>query len=44
MVLPLGDATNQVLTLVERVGEQMRTTPCGDCSFVKLVGKYAWEA
>jgi protein-L-isoaspartate(D-aspartate) O-methyltransferase len=44
MVLPIGDATCQTLTLVERVGGQMQTTPCGDCSFVKLVGKYAWEA
>jgi protein-L-isoaspartate(D-aspartate) O-methyltransferase len=43
MVAPIGDATNQTLTLVERVGGQMRTTPCGDCSFVKLVGRYAWE-
>ncbi len=44
MVLPLGDQTSQTLTLVENVGGQMRTRPCGDCSFVPLVGKYAWNA
>jgi len=44
MVLPIGDATNQTLTLVENVGGTMRTTPHGECSFVKLVGKYAWDA
>ncbi len=43
MVLPIGDAANQTLTLVENVGGTMRTTPHGDCMFVKLVGKYAWE-
>src|SRR2546421_10047189 len=41
MVLPIGDATNQVLTLVENADGQMKTTSHGDCSFVKLVGKYA---
>lgn len=44
MVLPLGDATSQTLTLVENVGGEMKTTPYGDCTFVKLVGKYAWDA
>ena len=36
MMLPIGDATNQTLTLVEKVGGAMRTTPYGDCMFVKL--------
>ena len=44
MVLPLGDQTSQTLTLVENLGGQMRTRACGDCSFVPLVGKYAWNA
>jgi protein-L-isoaspartate(D-aspartate) O-methyltransferase len=43
MVLPLGDESNQVLTVVDKVQGQMRTRPQGDCRFVKLVGKYAWE-
>lgn len=44
MVLPVGELTNQVLTVVDNVGGQMRTTTHGDCSFVRLVGKYAWDA
>ena len=44
MVLPVGDVSSQTLTLVENVGGVMTTTKFGDCSFVKLVGKYAWDA
>ncbi len=44
MVVPVGAPTSQVLTLVENVAGVIRKTACGDCSFVKLVGKYAWEA
>jgi len=44
MMLPIGDAASQTLTLVEKVAGAMRTTPYGDCMFVKLVGKYAWES
>jgi protein-L-isoaspartate(D-aspartate) O-methyltransferase len=44
MVLPVGSAEEQVLTVVERVGAETRTRPAGECKFVKLVGKYAWEA
>jgi len=44
MVLPIGNAGGQTLTLVERVGGQMLTRTFGDCMFVPLVGKYAWEA
>src|SRR5438046_3204823 len=44
MVVPIGDALNQVLTLVEKVRGEMKTRECGECKFVKLVGKYAWEA
>jgi hypothetical protein len=29
---------------VEKSGGEMTTRPCGECKFVKLVGKYAWEA
>jgi len=43
MVVPIGGAVNQVLTLVEKVGGEMKTRECGECKFVKLVGKYAWE-
>jgi protein-L-isoaspartate(D-aspartate) O-methyltransferase len=44
MVLPIGDPASQTLTLVEKAGGAMRTTPYGDCMFVKLVGKYAWDS
>jgi protein-L-isoaspartate(D-aspartate) O-methyltransferase len=43
MVLPLGDQEAQTLTVVERTGGTMKLTPHGDCKFVRLVGKYAWE-
>ena len=43
MVMPVGDVTNQVLQLVEKVNGGMRTSEHSACMFVKLVGKYAWE-
>ena len=43
MVVPVGDVANQTLTMVEKVRGEMKTRLCGDCKFVKLVGKYAWE-
>jgi protein-L-isoaspartate(D-aspartate) O-methyltransferase len=43
MIVPVGDSLNQTLTLVQNMGGSMRVTPHGDCMFVKLVGKYAWE-
>jgi len=43
MVVPLGDEVNQRLTVVEKVHGEMRTRTHGECKFVKLVGKYAWE-
>ena len=44
MVLPVGDTANQVLTVVENAGGQVTSRTHGECKFVKLVGKYAWEA
>jgi len=43
MVVPVGSADNQVLTIVENVGGEIRQRTQGECRFVKLVGKYAWE-
>jgi protein-L-isoaspartate(D-aspartate) O-methyltransferase len=43
MVLPLGDMESQTLTVVENAGGTMKLTSHGDCKFVRLVGKYAWE-
>jgi len=44
LVLPLGDPVNQTLTVVEKVRGEMKTQEHGECKFVKLVGKYAWES
>jgi protein-L-isoaspartate(D-aspartate) O-methyltransferase len=44
IVAPVGDAANQTLTVVDSVRGELRTSYHGDCKFVKLVGKYAWEA
>jgi protein-L-isoaspartate(D-aspartate) O-methyltransferase len=44
MVLPVGSPEDQVLTVVQRVGGEIRKDAYGDCKFVKLVGKYAWES
>jgi protein-L-isoaspartate(D-aspartate) O-methyltransferase len=44
MVLPVGSADNQVLTIVENAGGEIRQRTHGECKFVKLVGKYAWDA
>ncbi len=43
MVLPIGDVESQTLTVVDNAGGRMRTRPHGECKFVRLVGKYAWE-
>jgi protein-L-isoaspartate(D-aspartate) O-methyltransferase len=43
MVVPVGPADNQVLTVVERTGGAIRQRSYGECKFVPLVGKYAWE-
>ena len=44
MVLPVGSPEDQILTVVERVGGEIRKEAAGECKFVKLVGKYAWDS
>jgi protein-L-isoaspartate(D-aspartate) O-methyltransferase len=44
MVMPVGDATNQTLEVIDKVQGVMRVTRHSGCVFVKLVGKYAWES
>jgi protein-L-isoaspartate(D-aspartate) O-methyltransferase len=44
MVIPVGDATNQVLQVIEKVAGVPRVTRDSGCVFVKLVGKYAWDS
>jgi protein-L-isoaspartate(D-aspartate) O-methyltransferase len=43
LVAPVGDEESQRLTVVEKVGGQVHTRTMGECKFVRLVGKYAWE-
>jgi protein-L-isoaspartate(D-aspartate) O-methyltransferase len=43
MVLPVGGADSQTLTVVDNIGGEARQRIHGECKFVKLVGKYAWE-
>jgi len=43
LVAPVGDEESQTLTLVERRHGEVHTRAMGECRFVKLVGKYAWE-
>jgi protein-L-isoaspartate(D-aspartate) O-methyltransferase len=43
LVMPIGDEEAQVLTIVEKVQGEMVTSVHGDCRFVPLVGRYAWE-
>ncbi len=42
MVLPIGDASTQTLTVVEKVNGLMRTRSEAGCVFVRLIGKYGW--
>jgi protein-L-isoaspartate(D-aspartate) O-methyltransferase len=44
MVMPVGEATTQVLQVIEKRGGEMQTTEHSGCVFVKLVGKYAWDS
>jgi protein-L-isoaspartate(D-aspartate) O-methyltransferase len=44
MVMPVGDADTQRLRVIDRVQGQMRVTDDSGCVFVKLIGKYAWQA
>jgi protein-L-isoaspartate(D-aspartate) O-methyltransferase len=44
MVMPVGEATTQVLQVIDKRGGEMHTTEHSGCVFVKLVGKYAWDS
>jgi protein-L-isoaspartate(D-aspartate) O-methyltransferase len=43
MVIPLGDREAQTLTLVERVGDGVRTSTIADVRFVPLVGQFGFD-
>ena len=43
MVIPLGDENTQTLTLVEKRGEEIRTTTATDVRFVPLLGQFGFR-
>jgi protein-L-isoaspartate(D-aspartate) O-methyltransferase len=42
LVAPVGSRSFQELTVVERVGPDLRQHQSGGCTFVPLVGQYGW--
>ena len=44
LVIPVGDAFVQDLFRVTKTEEGVRKEDLGGCRFVKLIGKYGWEA
>jgi protein-L-isoaspartate(D-aspartate) O-methyltransferase len=44
LVIPLGDRESQVLTLVERLGGQIRSTTVSDVRFVPLLGEFGFHS
>jgi protein-L-isoaspartate(D-aspartate) O-methyltransferase len=43
MIIPVGDAENQDLQLIERQGQTFRTTILEACRFVPLLGAFGWK-
>ena len=43
MVIPLGDRSNQTLTLVRRDGDALHTTTVADVRFVPLLGEFGFR-
>jgi protein-L-isoaspartate(D-aspartate) O-methyltransferase len=43
LIIPLGDRHNQVLTLAQRVGDEVRTTTVADVRFVPLLGEFGFR-
>jgi protein-L-isoaspartate(D-aspartate) O-methyltransferase len=44
MVIPVGSAMEQTLTIVERIGDRTREIPRFPCRFVKFIGSEAWPS
>jgi protein-L-isoaspartate(D-aspartate) O-methyltransferase len=44
MLIPVGDRTQQELTLVRRAGDAITTEPVGKCIFVPLLGRFGWPS
>jgi protein-L-isoaspartate(D-aspartate) O-methyltransferase len=43
LVLPLGEADLQGLACLRRTIGGLKLDYCGECRFVKLIGRYGWE-
>jgi len=43
LVIPIGDRSAQVLTLVQRVGGEVRTSTVADVRFVPLLGEFGFR-
>ena len=43
LLMPVGTHGAQTLTLVERLGVEIRQTPLGDARFVPLVGEHGFD-
>jgi len=43
MIIPVGDAENQELHLIERTDRALRTTILEPCRFVPLIGAHGWK-
>lgn len=43
LVIPIGSEFSQVLTVVEKSGANLKTTPVCGCIFVPLVGQEGWS-
>jgi protein-L-isoaspartate(D-aspartate) O-methyltransferase len=43
MVIPLGDRNSQTLTLVQREGDDLRTSTVADVRFVPLLGEFGFR-
>ena len=43
MILPVGDAENQELRLIERLGNSFNTRTLDSCRFVPLIGFHGWK-
>ena len=43
MIIPLGDRAGQILTVVQRVGDEIRTSTVADVRFVPLLGQFGFS-
>jgi protein-L-isoaspartate(D-aspartate) O-methyltransferase len=43
LIIPLGDRHNQVLTLAQRVGDEVHTSTVADVRFVPLLGEFGFR-